>query len=211
MDRKHSCLPLLSSETKGSGVYTIRNLLNGKVYVGQANEFEARWRIHIHELRTGEHRSPHLQRSWDKNGEECFEFRVVEPVHNKNKLNEREQFWMDKFRCTDRRFGYNITPTAGSQRGYRHRAESLKKMSKAGKGRKLSPEWRTNISKAMLGVEHNETARRKLSEAHARLSKAQIFALLDAYADGVAQRDLADQYGMSLSSVNKIIRHKSYR
>ena len=211
MDRKRSWPPLLNSETENSGVYIIRNLLNDKVYVGQAVNCKARWKIHRHHLRTGKHPSPHLQHSWDKNGEECFEFRVVEPVHNKNKLNEREQFWMAKYQCTDRYFGYNVTPTAGSQRGYHHSVKSRKKMSKAGKGRKLSPEWRTNISKAMLGVEHNETARRKLSEAHARLSNAQIFTLLDAYADGVAQRDLADQYGMSLSSVNKIIRHKSYR
>ena len=50
------------------GIYGIRNLLNGKIYVGKTGmNFGDRWDSHRSLLNNGKHDNPHLQRAWDKN------------------------------------------------------------------------------------------------------------------------------------------------
>jgi len=60
------------------GVYEIRCRTNGRIYVGSSIDVEARWKNHRCKLRVGSHGNIHLQRAWDKHGEEDFEFEVVE-------------------------------------------------------------------------------------------------------------------------------------
>jgi hypothetical protein len=73
----------------------------------------ARWAQHRRSLQRGVHRNQHLQRAWNTYGEENFEFTVLEYVKRAFLL-PAEQEWIDKSQCTDRKFGYNIYPVAGS-------------------------------------------------------------------------------------------------
>jgi hypothetical protein len=57
-----------------SGIYQIRNLLNGNVYIGKATSFYNRWTVHLSELRNNIHFNKHLQNAWNKYGEENFVF-----------------------------------------------------------------------------------------------------------------------------------------
>jgi group I intron endonuclease len=68
-----------------SGIYAIRCLVNGKVYVGSAVNIVSRWRVHKHHLTHHKHHSIHLQRVWDKHGPEAFSWEILEYV-------EPEQF-----------------------------------------------------------------------------------------------------------------------
>lgn len=61
-----------------SGIYGIRNIVNGKIYVGQTKDFKHRWREHVRELNHNIHHNKHLQNAWNKYGEENFEFFVIE-------------------------------------------------------------------------------------------------------------------------------------
>jgi group I intron endonuclease len=58
-------------------IYTITNTISGKIYVGQARNVRKRWHSHQWHLKKGKHRNNHLQRAWDKYGEEAFIFQVV--------------------------------------------------------------------------------------------------------------------------------------
>ena len=99
------------------GVYLIYNLVSGKVYIGSAaRSLRYRCRFHRWDLRRGLHWNTHLQRAWDKYGEESFVFRVLE-MCEPDQCVKREQFWLDQLKAVDRRFGYNKSPTAGSSRG----------------------------------------------------------------------------------------------
>ena len=60
------------------GVYMIKNKINGKFYIGSSVDITYRWARHKRQLRNGNHHSIHLQRAWDKYGEENFEFKVIE-------------------------------------------------------------------------------------------------------------------------------------
>lgn len=81
--------------SKESGViYCIENNINGKKYVGQTINLRQRWSKHKRRLKKGRHDNSHLQNSFDKHGEKNFKFRVLEEVV-KEKLNEREVYWID--------------------------------------------------------------------------------------------------------------------
>jgi group I intron endonuclease len=82
-----------------SGIYKIVNILDGKIYIGSSSNFCKRWNGHITCLRKNKHHSPHLQNAWNKYGEENFKFEIVEVVEDFNKLFEREQYYIDLYKC----------------------------------------------------------------------------------------------------------------
>lgn len=60
-----------------SGIYEIKNRVNGKRYIGSSNNITRRWRQHRHCLRNNRHRNDYLQKAYNKYGEENFTFSVV--------------------------------------------------------------------------------------------------------------------------------------
>lgn len=132
-----------------SGIYQIKNLLNGKVYIGSAVNLRSRWSGHRSRLGKGRHHSRHLQSSWDKNGPEAFEFSVLEYCEA-GVLLEREQLFLDS-----RRPEFNICPTAGNSLGRRHSAETKQKISARKAGLKLPPrsdKYRETLSASLRGI-----------------------------------------------------------
>lgn len=96
-----------------SGVYQIRCLPNGKIYIGSTVDLRARWASHRWRLRRGNHCNPYLQQAWRKYGEDNFEFTVLEFVAAA-KLLAAEQAWLDRTGCADRAVGFNVYNIAGS-------------------------------------------------------------------------------------------------
>lgn len=91
------------------GIYKIENKVNGKVYIGQSINIEERWRTHRNMLRRNGHYNKHFQNSWNKHGEENFDFSVIENVSDTKQLSPREIYWIDYFKSFDKSFGYNMT------------------------------------------------------------------------------------------------------
>src|SRR5438105_3175999 len=99
-----------------SGVYQIRCIPNGKIYVGSSVDLHARWGQHRRMLQCGEHGNFRLQQAWDEYGEANFEFAVLEPAEP-DELLRAEQAWIDQTACVDRSTGFNICPMAGPPAG----------------------------------------------------------------------------------------------
>ena len=76
------------------GIYRIKNLKNKKCYYGSSKNIEKRWRTHLNNLKNGKHHNDHLQRSWDKYGEDNFVFELVEEC-DETLLLELEQKYLD--------------------------------------------------------------------------------------------------------------------
>lgn len=94
-------------EFKQSGVYEIRNKINDKRYIGSTTmTFTKRLEHHRCLLKNGTHKNIHLQRAWDKYGEDNFDFNILEVVDICCTL-EVEQTYIDE--CED---CYNINPLA---------------------------------------------------------------------------------------------------
>ena len=124
------------------GIYMITNKVNGKIYIGQAVDIETRWGEHKRELRSNYHYSKHLQKAWNKYGEDNFEFTIICEC-DENQLNTMEEYYIFELMTYDKRVGYNKTYGGGSGRPTE---ETKQKLSKSLKIAMSSPEVRKKIS-----------------------------------------------------------------
>lgn len=134
-----------------TGIYQIRNAINGRAYIGSALRVGKRWREHLRGLRSGKHHSRFMQRCWDKHGESVFEFSLLIACASKDLLFYEQ-------RCIDAlKPKYNSSPTAGSQLGLKMRPESKARLSEAAKrtrnftGHRHTDETRARISASRTG------------------------------------------------------------
>jgi group I intron endonuclease len=134
---------------KISGIYEIRNKINGKVYIGSSKNIRQRWIDHKTELRQQIHNNQHLQFAVDKYGLENFEFKIIETTHStKEERLTREQHYMDLYQSYDDRFGYNLTRKADCTE-FTDEVKKKISLSKIGKPRPQSV--KDALSKAHLG------------------------------------------------------------
>ena len=62
------------------GVFQIRNVKSGKVFVGSSMNLDKIWNRHKFQLELGGHKSKSLQKDWNEMGAECFVFEVLEEI-----------------------------------------------------------------------------------------------------------------------------------
>lgn len=73
-----------------SGIYEIRNVHTGRIYIGRAVDIHRRWLKHQRMLIRGEHVNVDLQRDWNKYGERAFMCTVLECVSGYVALGDAE-------------------------------------------------------------------------------------------------------------------------
>lgn len=79
---------------KAPVIYKIRNVTNQKFYVGSTVDTRERFRLHRSRLRKGNHHCAHLQAAWNKYGEDCFRFEVVQVIDSVEALKPAEEAWL---------------------------------------------------------------------------------------------------------------------
>lgn len=147
------------------GIYAIENIVNGKKYIGKTGwDFIRRWRQHKSELRGNYHSNKYLQKSWNKYGEKCFEFYIIEECED-NLLNEKEKYYIELY-GTKAPNGYNMND--GGDGGFRPDEETRARMSeKAKKRNPISEVTRRRMSISQKNREPmSEETREKLRKAN---------------------------------------------
>lgn len=122
-----------------SGIYIIKNIINGKFYIGSSNNIKLRWNNHLSSLKRGEHHTIMLQRAWDKYGESAFQFEIAEEVTDESKLLTIEQNYLDLIKNSIFRV-YNTNSIASKPPSH--------------KGLKRSQDTKNKMSRAMIGKKH---------------------------------------------------------
>ena len=90
------------------GIYKITNLLTEQVYIGQSVNVADRWKQHCKcGLGIDASVTNKLYNAMQKYGVWNFSFELLEQVHQRNLLNEKEKFWIDMYQSN--KFGYNST------------------------------------------------------------------------------------------------------
>lgn len=93
-------------------IYKIRNVINDHYYVGSTVDSRKRFWAHRKDLRNGNHACIHLQRAWNKYGEDCFRFEIVAQYENRSELYPAEQKWLDEH--FGESYCYNVSGYADS-------------------------------------------------------------------------------------------------
>lgn len=151
-----------------SGIYCIENKINNKKYIGSSVDIEDRFRHHKSSLRNNRHFNKHLQASWDKYGEDNFEFYIIESgVSDLSELEVREDFYIEKYSSTNDDFGYNQKwgfgrKKKGTERDKKPMLEETKrKLSISLSGRPKSELWKQKMRRPI-----SENHKRKIGESH---------------------------------------------
>lgn len=146
-----------------SGIYRIRNIESGKLYIGSTANFDKRFALHRATLATGTHHNRYLQFAWQKYGADAFAFEIVEYVRDKRQVLSREQFWIDATNAYGS--GYNMCPTAGNCAGRKFSAATKRKMSESARRKPpMSEETRRKISETQKAVP--ASVRERIAELH---------------------------------------------
>ena len=90
-----------------TGIYKITCLPTREVYIGQSTAISRRWATHKRELKKGIHYNIHLQRTYNKYGEENFVYEILEQCPA-TKLNEREKFYIKLYDSFNNGFNQDI-------------------------------------------------------------------------------------------------------
>ncbi|OFY17131.1 MAG: hypothetical protein A2X11_01720 [Bacteroidetes bacterium GWE2_42_24] len=62
------------------GVFQIRNMVNGKIYVEGSLDLVAIWNRHKFQLKMGVHPNEELQNDWKELGEEHFAYEILSEI-----------------------------------------------------------------------------------------------------------------------------------
>lgn len=100
-----------NTKDKGkSGIYLIRNLINGKIYIGKAKCINKRIKQHITNLnkKVRSHENDHFINAWHKYGRDNFSYCVLEYLPlNEKLLSEKEIYFILKYNSNNNKKGYN--------------------------------------------------------------------------------------------------------
>lgn len=203
-------------------VYRIFCKANNKSYVG-SSERTCRRRKNEHwcRLRQGRHHSFHLQKAWNKYGEESFIYEVLE--EDVEDLDGREAYWTEELQASSREFGFNIKEVK------RISDETKAKISATLMGHEISRETRAKIASSVAkhlaenghpfqGRKHTQEAKDACSKAHrgtnhrdAKLTEDDVRRIKALLLKKVKQTDIATSLRVSRSAVADISAGRTWK
>ena len=193
---------------------------NNKRYVGQTIRLHKRKQQHVADAYNPNSVSYNyaFHRAIRKYGIENFVFEILEDGIPREKLNEREMYWIEQMQSYGEN-GYNMTMGGDGVLGRVWTDEQRKKDSESHKGKRIghpvSEETRRKIGEKNKGKSHprSEETKRKISEHNARavakritFSNAGVYRGKEFYPglmfDSVTK--CADYFGVKLSTMSSI-------
>lgn len=101
------------------GIYKITNLINNKCYIGQSIHIEKRFAQHKSPYEIERDKEKPLYKAFLKYGIENFSFEILEECSSEE-LNEKEKFYIEKYKSLTSQNGYNILSGGEGNHGENH-------------------------------------------------------------------------------------------
>lgn len=76
-----------------TGIYMIKNMINGKFYIGSSKHLHNRKIQHLRDLRNNKHCNLKLQYAYNKYGKENFEYIIIQYCEKKDLIKKGGKFW----------------------------------------------------------------------------------------------------------------------
>lgn len=193
------------------GIYKITNMINNKVYIGQAQDIKRRWKEHRFSSKQG---STVLYLAMRKYGIENFSFEIIEEC-SMEEMSEKEIFYIKQYNSyvhAENSNGYNMTLGGEGNRGFLVSMKTRKKISESKKGifpteetrRKLS-ELRRGEGNSMFNKQHSLETKKKISENKKGCNKGEkSFNSKKVVCEGIefnCARECAEYYSVKYSTM----------
>lgn len=150
-------------------IYLIRNLVNGKIYVGQTvRTLKQRLYFHFADSRRYHGGGPRLHRAIRKYGSNNFTIELLATATTAEEMNTLECLWIANLQSTKPAIGYNCTPGGDrppSTIGRKWSARVRARMRKAAIKRGISPATRQKMAAGIRGKKQTAAANAKRSAA----------------------------------------------
>jgi group I intron endonuclease len=153
---------------KIAGIYKLTCLNNGKIYIGKSINLNTRLRVY---MKCKDGIGPYLKNAIVKHGWDSFKVEILETFQSFDKakdndsLLEREAYYIKLYNSITPSVGYNICEHSWDKTGTKHSEETKAKLriSNSVPRKPLSEEHKKNLSKAgkgrILTPEHKEKLR----------------------------------------------------
>jgi group I intron endonuclease len=144
-------------------IYTIKNLVNDKMYVGQTVQTNPKMRWYSHQADARAGKKSHLYDSMRKHGVENFSWEIIDRANSIEQLNELEAKWLDHYRTVGK--VYNNREAGNNKL---HSAKSIEKMRQVHKLRHATNViggWKRRDGGAMKGKMHKEDTKILMSQS----------------------------------------------
>ena len=208
------------------GIYGIRNLINGKIYIGKTGmNFGDRWDSHRSLLKNGKHDNPHLQNAWNKYGQNNFEFIVIEDCEIEE-LDNKEKYYIKIYK--DLNLAYNIHDggNEGSNLGKHLSEETKRKIGEKNRinniGKKHSDETKKKMSQSHQGMKYtsmSEEGRKNIQQAQQKyyeknpkkLCVDDVVEIRRLHTEGLNYSEIARKYDVTPQCINDICNYKRWK
>lgn len=152
------------------GIYIIRCIVNGKVYVGQTTDFKHRRNAHLCSLRHNKGLQK-LQFDWNIYGETAFVFEFVEKCDDRLVRNKLEKYYIERFDAINN--GYNIS-SGGIGQGNFNRLNGMYGKHHSERSKKLMSENRKGLTAGEKNPNYgNHDTSKYTDDVRARMSASQ--------------------------------------
>lgn len=195
---------------KKTGIYKITNTFNNKIYIGFAStSFGDRRDSHFACLRNGYHFNKRLQEDFDKYGEDCFIFEVLEYIESDNidVYKDREKFYISAYNSIEN--GYNLNH--GGDCRTRPSNDRIREMAiknrEINKGKVLNGDTIDNMKMAKLNNSYRCHGKNKSTI----LTKEQVESIKRRLMAGESVNEIAREFNVSFSCISCINVGKTWK
>jgi group I intron endonuclease len=159
------------------GVYKISNTLcpEGKYYIGYSCNIHKRWGIHRSTLKHNRHCNILMQRAYDKYGEACFTYEVLQECETEEEAKRVELSYLENEGIRDKLYNLHYNSSGGDMLTYHPNKEQIiermkntqkEQISKMTKEERQERWGQSGEKNGMYGRTHTDEVKRLYSEMH---------------------------------------------